>query len=147
MKRQTVRSVFLALTMVLLVALALSACVKAKPVEQPKQEGGASVSLPPAPPMDKVKPLLDKGGCGTCHTIPGVEGATGTVGPEWCDPAKEVQEGKEDLNFLREAIVDPDKEIASGYQAGIMPKNFGDMFTQEEIDTLVAFIANLKCEE
>ena len=96
--------------------------------------------------IEKVKPLIQKGGCGTCHTIPGIEGATGTVGPNLCDVAQEVREGKEDVNFLRESIVNPNAEIAEGYQPNIMPQNFGQLFSKEELDTLVAFIANLKCK-
>ncbi len=135
--------VIIMLTVALLV---LSACGQGKPVEQQSGEKTASAALPPAPPIEKVKPLIQKGGCASCHTIPGIEGATAQVGPSFCDPAEEVQSGEEDIEFIRESILEPDKEIAKGFSAGIMPKNFGDIFTDEEIDTLVAFIANLKCE-
>ncbi len=128
--------------LLLVLVLVLSACSSAKPAPEAQ-----AAALPPAPPIEKVRPLIEKGGCANCHTIPGIEGATGTVGPEWCDPAKEVQAGKANLAFLREAIVEPNKEIAKGYQPNIMPQNFGDLFSDEEISTLVAFIANLKCEE
>ena len=146
--------------LLVMVALVLGGCgVRSKPLpanEQATSSGGqeatsgeqeaSAVNLPPAPPIEKVKPLIQKGACGSCHAIPGIEGANGQVGPSWCDVAQEVQEGKEDVAFIRESIVDPDKEIASGYQAGIMPKNFGQMFSEEELNTLVAFIANLKCK-
>ena len=158
--RKGYRTLLVLAGLLLVVALALTACgVRAKPFPtseptsaastQEMTSGGqeaSSANLPPAPPIDKVKPLIQKGGCAACHTIPGIEGANGKVGPSWCDAARKVQEGKKDISFIRESIVDPDKEIASGYQAGIMPKNFGDMFTEEELNTLVAFIANLKCK-
>lgn len=134
------------IAVLLVLALLVAGCGQAKPSSSASEASSGEGNLPPAPPIEKVKPLIQKGGCGTCHMIPGIEGATGTVGPELCDPAKEVQEGKEDLNFLREAIVDPNAEIAKGYQPNIMPQNFGQLFSKEELDTLVAFIANLKCE-
>ena len=41
---------------------------------------------------------------------------------------------------MHESIVDPNKEIASGYQANIMPANFGQTLTPKQIDDLVAFL-------
>lgn len=108
--------------------------------------GEAAAELPPAPPREEAVALIDVGGCAGCHVIPGVEGATGTVGPSWCDPAAEVQSGEEALGYVRTSIVDPNADIAEGYGPNIMPQNFGDQFSDDEIDTLVAFIANLECE-
>ncbi|RMF33815.1 MAG: hypothetical protein D6759_06540 [Chloroflexi bacterium] len=107
---------------------------------------GPAGNLPPAPAVGQVQPLIEKGGCGSCHLIPAIEGATGAVGPSWCDIAEEVQAGKKDVAFLRKSILDPNAEIAPGYPANLMPQNFGRLFTNEEIDLLVAFIANLQCE-
>ncbi|WP_199561897.1 c-type cytochrome [Micromonospora deserti] len=49
--------------------------------------GGCS-SVPPAPPPEVVEGDVERGmrlieyyGCGTCHTVPGVRGADGLVGP------------------------------------------------------------------
>ena len=41
---------------------------------------------------------------------------------------------------MKESIVDPNKVIASGYQPGVMPGNFGDTLSPQEIDALVAFV-------
>jgi len=129
-------------TLVIL-ALVTSGCGRFTSASAPAETTG---NLPPAPSVDEVKPLIARGECGRCHFIPGIEGATGTTGPSWCDPAEEVQAGEEDVEFLRESILDPNAEIAPGYPANLMPQNFGQIFTDEEIDLLAAFIANLKCE-
>ena len=40
---------------------------------------------------------------------------------------------------MHESIVDPNKDVASGYQPNIMPPNFGQTLTPKQIDDLVAF--------
>ena len=69
----------------------------------------------------------------------------GTVGPSWCDTATKVQSGSKDLAYLETSIVDPNADIVEGFAANIMPQTFGDTLSEAELDTLVAFIANLKC--
>ena len=101
---------------------------------------------PEKPDMAAVVALVKKGGCAGCHTIAGIQSALGDLGPEWCGVAKEYQAGKIDLAFIRQAINDPNAEIAENFPANIMPQNFGDLFTTEEINTLAAFIATMECE-
>ena len=42
--------------------------------------------------------------------------------------------------FVRESIVDPDAQIAEGYQPGVMPSNFGDTLSDEQLDALVKYL-------
>jgi cytochrome c oxidase subunit 2 len=72
--------------------------------------------------------------CGSCHVLADA-GTQGEVGPNLDD----VLKGK-DADFIRESIVDPSAEIASGYQDGVMPANFGEMFTQPQLDGLVEYL-------
>ena len=37
------------------------------------------------------------------------------------------------------SIVDPNKEIAEGYQPGVMPQDFGDQIPQDQLDALVDY--------
>jgi hypothetical protein len=41
---------------------------------------------------------------------------------------------------IEEMIVDPNAEIAEGYTANVMPKNFGETLSPEEVRQLVAFL-------
>ncbi len=41
---------------------------------------------------------------------------------------------------MRESIVDPDAQIAEGYQPGVMPSNFGDTLSDEQLDALVKYL-------
>jgi hypothetical protein len=80
------------------------------------------------------KPDVGAIGCGSCHTMKAA-GTTGTVGPNLdkeltADPA----------SATRESIVDPNKEIISGYSANVMPTNYGKALTAQEIDALVNYV-------
>jgi cytochrome c oxidase subunit II len=72
--------------------------------------------------------------CGSCHTLADA-GTQGQVGPNLDD----VLQGK-DADFIHESIVDPSAEIASGFQDGVMPGNFGEMFTDPQLDGLVEYL-------
>ena len=94
---------------------------------------------PPPPAAAEGDPAAGKAvfaaqSCGACHTF-SAAGTTASVGP---DLDKALQ-GK-DAAFVRESIVDPNKEIASNYAAGIMPQDFGQKLSQKELDDLVAFL-------
>jgi len=72
--------------------------------------------------------------CGACHTLADA-GTSSATGP---DLGKTLS-GK-DEDFIRKAIVEPDADVASGFQAGIMPKNYGDTLSPEELDALVTYL-------
>jgi mono/diheme cytochrome c family protein len=74
------------------------------------------------------------GGCGGCHTFKAA-GSSGTIGPD-LDTALQ---GK-DAAFVLESIVDPNKEIAAGFQANIMPTSFGQSLSDKQLADLVAFL-------
>jgi mono/diheme cytochrome c family protein len=73
-------------------------------------------------------------GCGGCHTF-SAAGTNGSTGPN-LDEA--LQGG--DPEFVQESIVDPNKEIASGFPPNVMPQNYGQDLTQKQLDDLVAFL-------
>ncbi len=112
----------------------------------PTAAPGAAQAGTPSANVQDVAALVQKGGCSGCHTIPGIQGAVGTVGPNWCVPAQNLRAGKIDQAYIRRAIVDPNADIAQGYSPNIMPQNYGTLFAGQEIDTLVAYIAGLNCK-
>ena len=72
--------------------------------------------------------------CGSCHTL-AAAGTTGTTGP---DLDKAI--AKDDAAAIKEMIVNPSKEIAAGFQDGIMPPNYGDTLSGEQVDALVQYL-------
>src|SRR5215211_6309629 len=81
------------------------------------------------------KQIFDDQGCSGCHTLKAA-GATETVGPD----LDEVLADK-DPQFIEESIVDPDAELAPGFAQGIMPDNFADSLSPEQLDTLVKYLS------
>jgi mono/diheme cytochrome c family protein len=73
--------------------------------------------------------------CANCHTLQAA-GATATIGPN----LDEILQGK-DAAYIREAIVNPSAQIAEGFQDGLMPKDYGEKLSEEELANLVAFLS------
>jgi cytochrome c oxidase subunit II len=72
--------------------------------------------------------------CGTCHTLADA-GTTAEVGPN----LDEALKGK-NAEFIRESIVDPNKEVAPGFQPDVMPATFGESLSQQQLDSLVEYL-------
>jgi mono/diheme cytochrome c family protein len=100
--------------------------------------GETATTEPSAPAGDPAagKTIFASAGCGTCHTLQDA-GTSGTVGPNLDD----VLKGK-DAGFIQESIVNPDAEIADGFQTGIMPQTFGDQLDDKQLSDLVAYLAD-----
>jgi cytochrome c oxidase subunit 2 len=75
--------------------------------------------------------------CGSCHTLSDA-GTKGQTGPDLDETLPD-----KDAAFIEKSIVDPDAEIASGFQGGIMPQNYGDTLSKEEVDTLVKYLGEV----
>jgi mono/diheme cytochrome c family protein len=137
---------FVVATLVLFVATLAAVEVFAK---EPKEEATmgetttetapttTQATEPPPPPAGDAaagKQVFNSQGCGGCHTF-SAAGSSGSIGPN----LDEALQGK-DAPFVHESIVDPNKEIAQGYQQNVMPDNFGQTLTPKQVDDLVAFL-------
>jgi cytochrome c oxidase subunit 2 len=88
----------------------------------PKVEGGPGAQV------------FANNGCGGCHTF-AASGSSGVTGPN-LDEAIPGQSAEE----VTEDIVDPNKEIAQGYPANVMPQNFEQTIPPEELEALVEYL-------
>lgn len=73
-------------------------------------------------------------GCGGCHTLAAAN-AGGTVGPDLDEALTGVSSEK-----LREMIVEPNAEIAQGFPPEVMPSNYGETLSEEELENLIEFL-------
>lgn len=73
-------------------------------------------------------------GCGGCHIL-AAAGSTGSAGPD----LDQVLPGQ-DRAKIEEDIVDPETVIAQGYPSGVMPSNFGETMSDQELQDLVDFL-------
>jgi cytochrome c oxidase subunit II len=88
-------------------------------------------------------------GCSGCHTL-AAAASTGTVGPDLdtrlkadcATAASKSARGASLQQCIQTAITDPYKYLPSGYSAGIMPSNFGQRLTSDQIQALVNFLAS-----
>jgi mono/diheme cytochrome c family protein len=95
---------------------------------EPQPPAGAAQGDPAA-----GRQVFEAQGCGGCHTF-SAAGTSGTVGPN----LDEVQ--GQDAESVEEAIVEPNAEVASGFAPNVMPQDYGENLTQEQLDDLVAFL-------
>jgi mono/diheme cytochrome c family protein len=72
--------------------------------------------------------------CGTCHTL-AEAGTDQTLGPN-------LDEGlaDKDAAFIHQSIVDPDAEITPGFADNLMPEDYGEKLTEQQLNDLVAFL-------
>ncbi len=77
------------------------------------------------------------GGCGACHTLADA-GTSGTTGPDLGRSLRGQSESE-----IRTDIVDPNARITPGYQANIMPPNFQQTLSAQQLDGLVAYLATV----
>jgi mono/diheme cytochrome c family protein len=106
---------------------------------------GGEETVSPTGPVEGTLPKAEAGnpalgkalfvseGCGGCHTLKAA-GTSGKTGPDLDTALK----GK-DAEFIRESIVDPNAEIAQGFQQGIMPP-YGETLDSKQVANLVAFL-------
>lgn len=73
-------------------------------------------------------------GCGGCHTLAAAK-AGGSVGPN----LDEVLPGQS-AAMVERSIVDPNAKVATGYPANVMPSNFGEMLSPQELNDLVRYL-------
>ncbi|SVB38400.1 uncharacterized protein METZ01_LOCUS191254 [marine metagenome] len=136
-------------------------------VPLPQDDAGNTGIAVEAPDEDEDKPVFVTGtediqamintlGCPLCHTIPGVEGAMGMLGPvlhEKINAPKRIKDpnykGKatNTKEYVRESILNPGAYVvfneAEGelFPDGLMPTDFSQQLSVNAIDKLVDFIS------
>jgi mono/diheme cytochrome c family protein len=95
---------------------------------------GVPGAAPPEVPGGPGAQVFANNGCGGCHTL-AAAGSGGVTGPN----LDEVLPGQT-AAMVHESIVDPNKEIAKGYPANVMPQSFEQTISAEEIEQLVEYL-------
>ncbi|MFQ5341831.1 MAG: cytochrome c oxidase subunit II [Anaerolineae bacterium] len=95
--------------------------------------------------LEQGKALAQEYGCLGCHSIDG----SPSVGPTWKGlyesevPLADGTTVEVDDDYLHRAIEDPGAEIVQGFP-DIMPKNFKDQLTPEQIKLIVEYVESVK---
>lgn len=84
--------------------------------------------------------------CATCHHV---DTEDRLVGPGLLNVATRAEtrvEGQNALDYLFESIVDPDAYVVEGFPAELMPDNWGEIYSEDEIYDIVAYLLTLHDE-
>lgn len=95
---------------------------------------GSVAGIPGIEPPDVSVEQLFIERCGACHTL-AAAATQADVGPD----LDEALPGQDEAQ-VEEAIVDPNARVTPGFQAGVMPDNFEELLSSEQIMELVEFL-------
>ncbi len=104
--------------------------------------GGEFSAVPPtAKPSDdnadsRVEAVISNFGCQACHVI---SGSGGKLGPGLDDIGARLN-----AEQIRQSIIDPNAVIAKGFSSGVMPPNYSEQMSEEQLDALVVFLLERK---
>jgi cytochrome c oxidase subunit 2 len=85
---------------------------------------------------DTGEEIFTTAGCGGCHAF-GPAGSDAEVGPS----LDAIDAGGAPLEeFVLESIVDPNADLADGYQGDVMPNTYDKSLTEEQLDALVQYL-------
>ena len=99
-----------------------------------------------ADPVERGKKWAAQFACTACHSA---DGST-IVGPTWQGlyGTTEMLEGGAtvivDDAYLHESVVDPNAKLVQGFAANIMPQNFKDRLSEQQVADLIEYIKSLK---
>lgn len=86
--------------------------------------------------MDDPKALLAEFTCDACHMI---NGQGGEVGPNLSKIG-----ASRDRAYLRRALLNPNADLAKGFEPDLMPADLGEQMFVSELEVLLDFLAGLK---
>jgi mono/diheme cytochrome c family protein len=95
---------------------------------------GVPGAAPPKVPGGPGAQVFADNGCGGCHILAAAN-AGGTTGPD----LDQVLPGQS-MTEIEESIVDPNAKITQGYPPNLMPSNFGQLISPEDLKVLVEFL-------
>ena len=108
-----------------------------------------------------VPEMINALGCPLCHTIPGIEGAVGELGPplhQKIDARNRILDPKykgkawSAREYVKESIVSPNiyivfnEEAGEPYPEGVMPQNYAKQIPPRLLELLVDFISDTEPE-
>lgn len=113
---------------------------------------GQVATLPPLGPVaDESSPegrgqvVFSQAGCTACHTISGIsQGNIGPVLDGLASRAGTTVEGLTAEEYIHQSIVDPSAHVVEGFADGVMPQNFAEVLSEDQIADLVAFLLTLE---
>ena len=115
-----------------------------------KQAGGGNLLADGSEPVDQI---FQKAQCVACHTIPGIAGAIGTIGPKLVektnapgrlkDPAYKGA-AKSVREYITESVIAPSAYVVKGFPDNTMPKIFGQKLSAGALNKIVDYLSQVE---
>lgn len=147
------------ITPLILVALLLGTWLALRSIESPSVALVTASSVPVPVLASSMVPLVTgdepiaeiftKAGCSTCHTVPGISGADGRVGPPLVlaitgparlnDPAYRGH-AKTVHEYVIESVLEPGLFVVPGYPALTMPTWYGAKLSALALEKIASYL-------
>jgi mono/diheme cytochrome c family protein len=95
---------------------------------------GSVAGVPGAKPPQLAPDQLFAEKCGICHALKAA-GTTSATGPDLDQALSD-----KDAAYIETQIVDPNSEIAPGFNEGVMPQDFGQTLTPKDLQGLIQYL-------
>jgi len=105
-------------------------------------ENQANLADMPSSSLEGRRALFNTQACGSCHTLTDANTA-GIVAPsldEIGTVANSRVTGLDAQNYIIQSILEPNAYIVESYQSNLMPNNYGERLTAEELQALVDYL-------
>lgn len=122
-----------------------------RPKQQDDKAAGPTQLL--ADGTETVDQIFAKAQCVACHTIPGIPGATGTIGPKLEEGTNAPQRihdptykgtAKSTPDYIMESVVSPSAYVVKGFPDNTMPKVFGQKLSAGALKKIVDYLSQVK---
>ncbi len=98
---------------------------------------------------EPIAEIFTRAGCAVCHSVPGIPGADGRVGPplllgttgpaRLADPAYRGH-AKTVHDYVIESVIEPGVFVVPGYPAGTMPTWYGAKLSALALEKIVSYL-------
>ena len=98
---------------------------------------------------EPITEIFTKAGCAVCHTVPGIPGADGRVGPplllgttgpaRLADPSYRGH-AQTVHDYVTESVIEPGVFVVPGYPANTMPKWYGTKLSALALEKIASYL-------
>jgi hypothetical protein len=141
--------IVIALLLGTLLALSSTNSSLVKPVPVSSVVALAPDMVPLVTGDEPITEIFTRAGCAVCHTVPGIQGADGRVGPplilgitgptRLTDPAYRGH-AKTVHDYVIESVIEPGVFVVPGYPAGTMPIQYGAKLSALALEKIASYL-------
>lgn len=121
-----------------------------KAQEDKPAAGGGGLLADGSEPVDQI---FAKAQCVVCHTIPGIAGAMGTIGPKLVEgtnapariKASDYKGGAKTIReYITESVINPSAYVVKPFPDNTMPKIFGQKLSAGALNKIVDYLSQVQ---